>query len=115
MLINYKYEIAWGLYLLSALGFFALMWPVFQRVPWRAVRRFLKALLAVLLFTPSASVPSDSFLAPATLVFAYEALAGDMELAIQAGVLLGLALVALLGILLLETLFRRLLQTPSQE
>lgn len=115
MLIEYKYEIAWGLYLLSALGFFGLMWPVFQRIPWRGVRRFMKALLAVLLFTPAASVPSESFLAPATLVFAYEALTGDMELAIQARILLGLALVALLGVLLLETLFRRLLQTSSPD
>ncbi len=115
MLIEYKYEIAWGLYLLCALGFFGLMWPVFHRIPWRGVRRFFKALLAVLLFTPAASVPAENFLAPATLVFAYEALTGDMELAIQAGMLLGLAFVALLGVLLLETLFRRLLQSPSQD
>lgn len=115
MLIEYKYELAWGLYLFSALGFFLLMWLGFRRISWRPLRRFLKALLAVLLFTPAESGSTDSFWAPASLVFAYESLTGNMAVATQAGILLGLALVALLGMMVMETLFRRLLQTTPQE
>ena len=110
MLNEHNYAIAWGLYILSALGFYLLMWPLFNRIPYRVLRRFCKAVLAALLFTPAVTVPSERLMAPATLVLAFEAVQGHVEEAIQAGMLLALALLAVFGMMLLEALFRRLLQ-----
>ena len=112
MLTTHNYAIAWGLYLFCALGFYLLFWPVLSRIRWTVPRRFLRALLAVLLFTPVMTVPAEKLMAPATLVLVFEASQGDIEAAVQAGMLLVLALLAVLGMLLLEALFRRLLQ-PS--
>ncbi len=112
MLSTHNYAIAWGLYLFSCLGFYLLLWPLLSRIRWALPRKFLRALLAVLLFTPAMTVPAEKLMAPATLVVVFEASQGNIDAAVQAGMLLVLALLAVLGMLLLEALFRRLLQ-PS--
>src|SRR5690606_45099 len=97
MLTEHNYAIAWGIYIVCALGFYFLLWPLLNKIGFTYLRKFLKALLAVILFTPALTVPTDKLMAPATLVLAFEAVQGNTEQAIQAGMLLALALIAAVG------------------
>lgn len=115
MLTAHNYAIAWGIYLVSALGFYLLLWPLLARIRAVAPRRFLHALALVLLFTPAMTVPEERLMAPATLILAFESAQGDWDMAMQAGSHLVLALVALLVMLALEALFRRMLRPNPKE
>ena len=115
MLNPTNYAVAWGLYLACALGFYLLSWPLLNKIGLGPLRKFLKGLLAVILFTPAMTVPSENLMAPATLVLIFEAAQGHQDLAIQAGMLLALALTAVFCMMLLDALFRRLLQPRTEE
>lgn len=61
---EYDYQLAWGIYIVSALGcLFA--WFYFTGWMWRYVREPLRVLVAVLLFTPTVVDPARDFYAPA--------------------------------------------------
>ncbi len=64
---EYDYQLAWGIYAVSALGcLFA--WFYFTGWMWRYVREPLRILVAVLLFTPTVVDPARDFYAPAIAI-----------------------------------------------
>ncbi|MCK9238081.1 MAG: MFS transporter [Thiopseudomonas sp.] len=68
-----EYEIAWGLYLLAALGCF-WVWTFFTGWMWRYLREPLWVIAAVVLFTPTLADPSGSNYVPAFAMAAMDIL-----------------------------------------
>lgn len=73
-MLTSDYQIAWGIYLVAALGCF-WAWTVFTGWMWRYLREPLWLIAAVLLFTPTqVSSSADAGLAPALAVAAMDLL-----------------------------------------
>lgn len=103
------YVSAWLIYLMSALGLVIVFWRMTRGLKWRRTRRSLRAIVAVVLFTPINIGPDGLWLAPAYLVGLYDWIQGDFEKAQQAGVFMLYAFVLMIIVILLESVLRRLL------
>lgn len=68
-----EYEVAWGLYLLAALGCF-WVWTFFTGWMWRYLREPLWVIAAVVLFTPTLADPNGSNYVPAFAMAAMDIL-----------------------------------------
>lgn len=68
-----EYEIAWGLYLLAALGCF-WVWTFFTGWMWRYLREPLWVIAAVVLFTPTLADPNGTSYVPAFAMAAMDML-----------------------------------------
>lgn len=66
-MLTTDYQIAWGLYLVAALGCF-WAWTVFTGWMWRYLREPLWLIAAVLLFTPTQVASGNDGFAPALAV-----------------------------------------------
>jgi lysylphosphatidylglycerol synthetase-like protein (DUF2156 family) len=103
------YVQAWLYYLLAAIGCLIIFWRLTYRIKWRRTRRLLRLSVAVILLTPVNIVTTGSWLAPAFLVAAYDFVLGENELAAKAALLLTIAFILMVGVVLLESVLRRLL------
>lgn len=102
------YVIAWLLYLIGAVGITLVSWRMTRNIKLRRTRRSLRALVAVILFTPINIGPTGLWLAPAYLVGAYDWVLGDSERATLAGLFLSAAYGLVVLMILLESVLRRL-------
>lgn len=75
MTVN-DYEMAWGIYAVSALGCM-LAWFYFTGWMWRYAREPLRVLVAIILFTPTIVDPARDFYAPAIAITAMDVLFKD--------------------------------------
>lgn len=103
------YLIAWVLYLLSALGLVIVFWRMTRRLTWRRTRRSLRAMTAVVLFTPMNIIEDEFWLAPAYLVGLYDIALGNFDKALEVGSYMLAAFVLMVAVILLESVLRRLL------
>ena len=103
-----SYVIAWVIYLISAVGLTCVFWRMTRSLVLRRTRRSLRALVAVILFTPINMGGNSVWLVPAYLVGAYDGLLGHTENALRAGVYISSAYVLMISVILLESVMRRL-------
>ena len=104
-----NYLIAWGVYLLSALGLLLVFWRMTIKLPPPKFRIALRTLAVVVLLTPINIVESDIWLAPAYLVGSYDWVLGNHERATLALVSIGVAYALALGLVLLSSTVKRIL------
>lgn len=102
------YAIAWLLYLVGALGVTIVLWRMTRNIKLRRTRRSLRALIAVILFTPINIGQGSIWLAPAYLVGAYDWVLGEYERAQLAAMFIAGAYVLVILMILLESVLRRL-------
>ncbi len=103
-----EYKIAWGFYLIAALGCF-WMWTFFTRWIWRYLREPLWVVMAGLLFTPVQMSGNSSELAPASIVVLLELVFKQHKDSWLALSNLSVVLAALFAVYLLFVLLRWLL------
>ena len=103
------YLTAWTLYLLSAIGLVIIFWRITRPLKLRRTRRSLRALAAVILFTPINIVDGEHWLAPAYLVGGYDWVLNKTDKAMEAGIYLSAAYTLMIIMILLESVLRRLL------
>jgi len=109
VLDSLSYVLAWCVYLVSALGLVCVFWRISRGIKLRRTRRSLRALVAVIFFTPINIGVNGAWLAPAYLVGSYDWVLGRSDKAIEAGVYISSAYVLMIAIILLESVMRRLL------
>ncbi|UZE97797.1 hypothetical protein [Alkalimarinus alittae] len=109
MIVSQSYLIAWGIYLLSALGLIIVFWRMTRSIPFKDVKKVLRLVGVVLLLTPVDLGLEATWFAPAYLVGGYEWIIGNSHLAIKAGIHLLGALTLLTALLTLEYIVRKLL------
>lgn len=102
------YAIAWLLYLVGALGVTIVLWRMTKNIKLRRTRRSLRALIAVVLFTPINISSGSIWLAPAYLVGAYDWVLGEYERAQLAAMFISGAYILVILMILLESVLRRL-------
>jgi len=102
------YVQAWSLYLIAASGLIVVFWRMTRNMKLRRTRRSLRALVAVLFFTPINVGSDDTWLAPAYLVGSYDWVLGHADKALQAGIFISEAYILLLFFIMLESVMRRL-------
>jgi len=105
---NSSYLIAWSVYLIAAVGLICVFWRMTRNLKLRRTRRSLRALVAVVIFTPINIGVNSHWLAPAYLVGAYDWVLGRSEKAIEAGFYISAAYVLMIGVIMLESVIRRL-------
>jgi membrane protease YdiL (CAAX protease family) len=110
-----NYLFAWGLYLLSSVGVCVVFWRCTRWIKFNGLRRFLRATLVVVLFTPVVVSADKDWMAPAFLVGIYEYVLGNVELAQQAGYAMLIGIVVILLGLKLEFIIRKFLHLQSAE
>ena len=103
-----SYVLAWCVYLVSAIGLVCVFWRMTRAMKLRRTRRSLRALVAVILFTPINVGTHSYWLVPAYLVGVYDALLGHTEMALQAALYMAWAYLLMIGVILLESVMRRL-------
>tara|TARA_R110001592_G_scaffold171325_1_gene409607 strand:- start:8982 stop:9326 length:345 start_codon:yes stop_codon:yes gene_type:complete len=103
-----SYAIAWLLYLTGAVGITFVCWRMTRHIKLRRTRRSLRALIAVILFTPINIGQSGIWLAPAYLVGAYDWVLGEVDRAQLAGIFILAAYGLVVLMILLESVLRRL-------
>ncbi len=103
------YVIGWLVYGVSALVVCWLGWRISAGWRWRPLRTMVRMLLAVLLFTPVNIGTGVNWFAPAYLVGGYEAVLGNIDLAVDAMLNLSVGLAAGIGVLMLDAIVRKLL------
>lgn len=103
-----SYAIAWLLYLSGALGVTIVLWRMTKNIKLRRTRRSLRAVIAVVLFTPINIAENGLWLAPAYLVGAYDWVLGEFERAQLAAMFIAGAYVLFVLMILLESVLRRL-------
>lgn len=103
-----EYELAWGLYLLAALGCFWVL-TFFTRWMWRYLREPIWVVAAVLLFTPTLADPNGSTYVPALAMAAMDILFKVNNDAWRALADLSLVVAAAFSVYLLFVLVRWLL------
>lgn len=106
---NSGYILAWLVYLISALGLVIVFWRMTRSLSWRRVRRGLRAMAVAVLFTPINASDDGLWLAPAYLVGLYDWVQGYTDKAAEAGAFMLYAFVLMVGVILLESVMRRLL------
>ncbi len=109
MILTQSYLIAWGIYLLSALGLIIVFWRMTHSIPSKDITKILRLMVVVLLFTPVDIGLEHKWFAPAYMVGAYEWIIGNTQLALNAGVHLLGAFTLLTALLTLEYIVRKLL------
>lgn len=109
MIVSQSYLMAWGVYLLSAIGLIIVFWRMTRPIPYKDVAKVLRLVVIVLLLTPVDIGPEAKWFAPAYLVGGYEWVIGNSHLAIKAGIHLLGALTLLTALLTLEYVVRKLL------
>lgn len=102
------YAIAWLLYLIGAVGITVVFWRMTKNIKLRRTRRSIRALVAVILYTPINIGHSSLWLAPAYLIGAYDWVLGEVERAQLAGLFLAAAYGLVVLMILLESVLRRL-------
>lgn len=102
------YAIAWLLYLIGAVGITVVFWRMTKNIKLRRTRRSIRALVAVILYTPINIGQSGIWLAPAYLIGAYDWVLGDVERAQSAALFLSAAYGLVVLMILLESVLRRL-------
>ena len=103
-----SYAIAWLIYLIGAVGITVVFWRMTRNIKLRRTRRSIRALLAVILYTPINIGQSGLWLAPAYLIGAYDWVLGEVERAQLAGLFLSAAYGLVILMILLESVLRRL-------
>lgn len=109
MIVSQSYLIAWGVYLLSAIGLITVFWRMTRSIPYRDFTKVIRLVVIVILLTPVDIGLDASWFAPAYLVGGYEWILGNSQLAIKAGIHLLGALTLLTALLTLEYIIRKLL------
>ncbi len=79
-----------------------------KNIKLRRTRRSLRALFAVILFTPINIAQAGIWLAPAFLVGAYDWVLGEIDRAQLAGMFISAAYALIILVILLESVLRRL-------
>jgi hypothetical protein len=108
-----NYLLAWGAYLLSCVGFCLVFWRGTRWIGFAGLRRFIRATLVVILFTPVVVSTEKEWMAPAFLVGIYEYALGNIEVAQKAGIAMLIGMVVILLGLKLEFIIRKLLHLQS--
>ncbi len=111
----FNYLLAWGLYLFSSVGMCLVFWRCTRWIGFNGLRRFLRAALVVVLFTPVVVSAEKDWMAPAFLVGIYEYVLGNYELAEKAGFAMLIGIVVILLGLKLEFIIRKLLHMQAAE
>ncbi|WP_250658414.1 hypothetical protein [Alkalimarinus coralli] len=109
MIVSQSYLIAWGCYLLSAIGLIIVFWRMTRSIPYKDLTKILRLVVVVLLLTPVDIGLDAKWFAPAYLVGGYEWVIGNTHLAVKAGMHLLGALTLLTALLTLEYVVRKLL------
>jgi hypothetical protein len=102
-----NYLIVWIAYLLSAAGLLLVFWRMTRSMRAGWLKAALRSLLPAILLTPVSLVEGEQWLAPAYLVAAYDWVLGNQERALLAAALLAMVWASVLGLLLLQSLLRR--------
>ena len=84
MLSEYSYLLAWCLYLICATGLYWALCRLIKLLRFSVLIYLFKSILAVILFTPGMSVPSENLWAPAYIVAVYGYIEDEQLLATQA-------------------------------
>lgn len=105
---NSSYLISWCIYLIAAVGLVCVFWRMTRNLKLRRTRRSLRALVAVVFFTPINIGVNSHWLAPAYLVGAYDWVLGRSEKALEAGFYISAAYVLMIVVIMLESVIRRL-------
>ncbi len=71
--------VAWGCYLLGAVGLFAVWWRMTRGIGWSTLRRVLRSVMFVLLLCPFSIGDGYHDLAPAVLMVAMETVFEGVE------------------------------------
>tara|TARA_R110001592_G_scaffold1470_2_gene8812 strand:+ start:5744 stop:6094 length:351 start_codon:yes stop_codon:yes gene_type:complete len=103
-----SYVIAWLLYLIGAVGITVVCWRMTRNIKLRRTRRGLRALIAVILYTPINIGKAGVWLAPAYLVGAYDWILGEVDRAQLAAMFIAAAYGLVILMILLESVLRRL-------
>ncbi len=114
MILSQSYLVAWGIYLISALGLIVVFWRMTHSIPFRDVVKVLRLLVIVLLLTPVDVGIEQKWFAPAYLVGGYEWIIGNSVLAIKAGLHLLGALTLVMALFTLDYVVRKLLHLSQQ-
>ena len=109
-----NYLFAWGFYLLSAVGVCFFFWRSTKWIGFIGLRRFLRASVVVILYTPIVISQEQSWMAPAFVVGIYEYTLGNMELAQKAGFYMLIGIVVILLGLKLEYIVRKILHLQQE-
>jgi len=108
------YLTAWLCYLLAALGLCWVAWRISSQWTWHTLKKLMRMLLVVVLFTPVNISDSGTWFVPAYLVGGYEWILGNLEQAQPALLNLGIALAVGVGILLLDVVIKKLLHLNAE-
>ena len=100
---------AWCVYLIAVAGLTCVFWRITRNLGLRRTRRSLRALVAVVFFTPINIGLDGQWLAPAYLVGVYDWVLGHSEKAVEAGFYISAAYVLMIVVIMLESVMRRLL------
>ncbi len=107
---EFPYVMAWLAYLVGAVGLAAVFWRMTRNFRLRRTRRSVRALVAVILFTPiNIATDNEVWLAPAYLVGAYDWVLGHADSAVRAGVYMAAAYCFLIVCVFFESVMRRLM------
>lgn len=110
MLSEQSYAIAWAAYLISAGCIYVLIsWLVWR---WGRIGTVLRALLAVILFTPVMVDVDKGFLAPANLTAVFALTQNDFTVAERALVNFCIVLFLLILVYMIKALVTRLFADP---
>jgi hypothetical protein len=102
------YVIAWGIYLsMAALLMFGFERYLAWRIPSHQWRLFIRALMAIVLFTPGFVSAGDIYVVPACVGVMFNILAHSGEGLLKAALPLLLAGVLVFGVLFLRELLRK--------
>lgn len=90
-----EYQMMWMIYLAAAGGCWLVWWKMTSWIRWWFVREPLWVIMAVLLFTPVQVDPTESWKAPATMIFLLDSIlnTGDNQARMlgELSLMLGLA------------------------
>ena len=103
----FQHQLAWGLYILSALVILAVWWELSSRLGRSDLRDFLRGLALVVIFTPWYATSAREHFAPAALVMVMDLALGDAANGERAALALLLAFVGMTLALLLRRYLRR--------
>lgn len=102
-----SYVLAWLAYLVSAVLAQLVFWRMVRKLRPRALQLFLRALLAVILFTPVYSQARPDWLVPAWLYGGYDLILGQTRHASQALTNLAVAGIVMLLVWIIAVLHAR--------
>jgi hypothetical protein len=110
-----EYFWAWTVYLSAVAIFYAVFWYVTSKIPWGELRQLLRIVTAVFLLVPWRTDTEHTYLSPAWLVSAADALLYEPKAFWRAGLALVLGLIVAVSVSTGWSIFRWFRGRKKQE